>query len=138
MLHFIMAALKDLFLLNLDFLVVNRNILTCQAYMFQKICVAQELAHIFLCVQKNGQKKMVPISYISPPILLWKARRFIREWGALRRWSITSATLMRSPLTASWSACYRVRCIECGLFSCGFLLCWAASSMASSWAASAQ
>lgn len=59
MLHFIMAALKDLFLLNLDFLVVNRNILTCQAYMFQKICVAQELAHIFLCVQKNGQKKMV-------------------------------------------------------------------------------
>ncbi len=65
MLHFIMAALKDLFLLNLDFLVVNRNILTCQAYMFQKICVAQELAHLFMrakeWAKENGANKL----YIS-------------------------------------------------------------------------
>lgn len=50
----------------------------------------------------GGERK----SCTSPPIPLWRPRRFTGAWGVWRRWNMTGAMWTKSPLTVRWSVCY--------------------------------
>ena len=95
-----------------NYLVVRSSIWTFPAFMYPRICGAGESERRFLLRQRSGRKSMERASFISPAILRWRPRHFIRKWAAWRPSCTTKPMWKRNHVTASWNADYNVEKAE--------------------------